>query len=279
MNIKYFETVIRKNDPIKYDLTNKLDQFLNKFPEFTENEIKEHLQVCQEIINNNYNVEKEYELYYKVDNLLDSLENNKFFKFTKEEIINTIMARQRKELDLSVEITFKDGHKEIYPNLVEASEACGISESAIKIRCNKSREGSTNKKDKIGARWVSDTTFRSYQAKKSKNKGAGFETQVVSKLKELGYENVCRAAGESKKLDNNKVDIADPSGELEFALQCKATQNLPNYYTIREACTDPRELILLWKKSAEENSISKGTLAIMPIDLFYELLKLYHSSK
>lgn len=189
------------------------------------------------------------------------------------------MARQKKELDYSIIITYKDGHEETYPNLEVASEACGISESALKIRANKSRQGSTNKKDKIGARWVSDSTFRSYQAKKSKNKGAGFEAQVVSKLKEIGYENVCRAAGESKKLDSNKVDIADPSGELEFAIQCKATQNLPNYYTIREACSDPRDLILLWKKSAEENSISKGTLAIIPVDLFYELLKLYHNSK
>lgn len=93
MNIKYFETIIRKNDPIKYDLTNNLDQFLNKFPEFTEDEIKDHLQVCQEIINNNYNIEKEYELCYRVNDLLESLESNKFFKFSKEEIINTIMTR------------------------------------------------------------------------------------------------------------------------------------------------------------------------------------------
>ncbi len=187
------------------------------------------------------------------------------------------MSKNQRNLDLSIIITYKDGHKETYPDLQKASEACRISEAALKIRANKSRQGSTNKKDHIGAMWVSDTTFRSYQAKKSKNKGSAFETEVVNKLKEIGYPNVCRAAGESKKLDNNKVDIADPSNELEFGIQCKSTQNLPNYYTIREACTDPRDLILLWKKSAEENSISKGTLAILPIDLFYEFLKLYHN--
>ena len=57
--------------------------------------------------------------------------------------------RKQRELDLSVEITHKDGRKEIYPNLEKASEACGVSESALKIRANKSRQGSINKKDKI----------------------------------------------------------------------------------------------------------------------------------
>lgn len=178
-------------------------------------------------------------------------------------------------MDLSVEITYKDGHKEIYSDLTTASEACGISESAIKIRCNKSRQGSVNKKDKIGAKWISDTTFRSYQAKKSKNKGSAFEAEVVNKLKDLGYD-VCRSAGESKKLDNAKVDIA---GDCEFAIQCKNTQNLPNYFTIRENCPDSRPLALLWKKVGEVGSISQGTLALIPIEYFYELLTYYRQSK
>lgn len=174
-------------------------------------------------------------------------------------------------MDLSVEITFKDGKKETYPDLSSAAEATGLSEAAIKIRANKSRAGSANKKDKIHARWISDTTFRSYQAKKSKNKGSAFESEVVHKLQELGYE-ACRSAGENRKLDNNKVDIA---GNAPFAIQCKNTQNLPNYFTIRENCPDERPLALLWKKVGEVNSISDGTLAIIPIEYFYELLKFY----
>lgn len=74
-------------------------------------------------------------------------------------------------MDLSVEVTYPTGNKETYTNLLEASEASGLSEAAIKIRCNKSRQGSANKKDKIHCRWINDTTFRSYQAKKSRNKG------------------------------------------------------------------------------------------------------------
>lgn len=180
------------------------------------------------------------------------------------------MSKKQKVLDLSVEVTFPNGKKEIYVDLEQASLASGISEAAIKIRCNKSRAGSANKKDKIHCRWVNDTTFRSYQSKKSRNKGSAWEAEIVKNLSELGYE-VCRSAGESKKLDNNKVDIA---GNCPFAIQAKHTQNLPNYFTIREASTDPRPLALLWKKVAETNSISDGSLAIIPIEHFYNYLKL-----
>ena len=179
------------------------------------------------------------------------------------------MAKKQRELDLSVTIVYSDGKEETYPGLTEAAEASGLSEAAIKIRCNKSRQGSANKKDKIHCKWVDDTTFRSFQAKKSKSKGGAFESEIVNKLKELGYD-VCRSAGESKKLDNAKVDIA---GDCPFAIQAKNTQNLPNYFTIRDNCPDKRPLALLWKKVGEVNGISPGTLAIIPVEYFYELLK------
>ena len=182
--------------------------------------------------------------------------------------------KKQKELDTSVEITFKNGDVKISSSLKEAAEISGLSEAAIKIRCGKSRQGSANKKDGIHCKWINDSTFRSTQARKSKNKGASFEAEIVEKLKSIGYEDVCRAAGESKKLDNSKVDI---SGSTECAIQAKHTQTLPNYYKIREACPDPRPLVLLWKKSAEENSISKGKLAIVDWDFFFTLLSNYHN--
>ena len=184
------------------------------------------------------------------------------------------MAKKQRELNTSVEVTFKNGDVKIFSSLEEAAKGSGLSEGAIKIRCNKSRQGSCNKKDKINCRWIDDTTFRHYQAKKSKNKGSAFETEIVEKLKSIGYDDVCRAASESKKLDNNKIDI---SGSTECAFQAKHTQTLPNYYKIREACIDERPLVLLWKKSAEENSISKGKLAIVDWDFFFTLLKNYHN--
>ena len=182
--------------------------------------------------------------------------------------------KKQKNLDTSVEITFKDGTIKTTSSLEEASKISGLSESAIKIRCNKSRNGGSNKKDKINCRWVDDTTFRSFQSKKSRNKGSGWESEIVNHLKEIGYEDVCRAAGQSRSLDNNKVDIY---GSTECAIQAKHTQNLPNYFKIREACTDPRPLVIFWKKTADEGSISDGKLAIVDLNFFYELLKVYHN--
>lgn len=169
--------------------------------------------------------------------------------------------------------TYKDGTVKKFKSIEQASKETGISINSIKIRCNKT--GATGK-DKITFEWVDQHTKRSYQAKKSKNKGASFESSVVNKLKEIGYDECCRAAGESKKLDNNKIDIADPSGKLPINIQCKHTQNLPNYFTIKDSCTDKsKPFILAWKKAAEGGTNSLGTVAIVPIDFFYELLKSY----
>ena len=92
----------------------------------------------------------------------------------------------------------------------------------------------------------------------------------------MGYENVCRSAGESKKLDNSKVDIADPSGELEVAIQAKNYANFPNFFNIREECPDPRDFILIWKKAASAEGNSRGTVAVMDVEFFYKLLEIYH---
>ena len=186
--------------------------------------------------------------------------------------------KSQKQLNTSVQVTYKDGRVEIYPTLQDASEKSGLSESAIKIRCNKSRQGGSNKKDKITCMWVDDTTFRSYQAKKSKNKGGAWESEVVEILNSLGYET-CRSAGESKRLDDAKVDIADLKGDLDVAIQCKYTQNLPNYFKLRESCPDKRPFCLLWKKVADVGSISEGSVAVIPSDFFFELLKNYKNRK
>ena len=99
----------------------------------------------------------------------------------------------------------------------------------------------------------------------------------MEKLKSIGYSNVCRSAGESKRLDNNKVDIADPSGELEVAIQAKHCMNFPNYFTIKSECPDPRDFVLIWKKAAQAGENSKGTVAIIDAEFFYKLLKNYHN--
>lgn len=155
-----------------------------------------------------------------------------------------------------------------YPSLEEAAMVTGLSAAAIKLRAN---NGSTGK-DGYAFQWVSDITARHFRAKKSKTKGRNLEYEIVDKLKGVGYANVCRSAGESRRLDNDKVDIADPSGELPVAIQAKHYANFPNYFEIRSQCPDPRPFVMIWKKSAREGRQSEGTVAIMDADYFYKLI-------
>ena len=133
------------------------------------------------------------------------------------------------ELNTSCRATFKDGTTQEFNSIEEASEKTGLSIASIKIRCNK--PGASGK-DKTTFEWLDTFTKRHYQAKKSKNKGSAFETEVINRLKEIGYTGCVRAAGESKKADNNKIDIVDTDRKLPVNIQCKNTQNLPNYFTI-----------------------------------------------
>ena len=173
-------------------------------------------------------------------------------------------------MNTSCKATFKDGTIKEFASIEEASESTGISIASIKIRCNKPGSGG---KDKTLFEWLDPFTKKHYQAKKSNNKGSAFETEVINHLKAIGYTGCVRAAGESKKADNNKIDIVDTERKLPVNIQCKNTQNLPNYFTIRDACTDKsKPFCLAWKKAAEGGSNSPGTVMIIPIDLFYEFL-------
>lgn len=185
------------------------------------------------------------------------------------------MSKKISDLNTSVEATFKNGETQCFDSIEEASRITGISAQSIKIRANKGE--SCKGKDGTSFRWLDGHTARHYRAKKSKSKGRDLEYEIVEKLKEIGYANVCRSAGESKTLDNNKVDIADPSGELEVAIQAKHYSNFPNYFTIKEECPDPREFVLIWKKSAQAGESSRGTVAVMDVNFFYKLLKSYHN--
>lgn len=174
------------------------------------------------------------------------------------------------ELNTSCRATFKDGTTQEFNSIEEASEKTGLSIASIKIRCNK--PGASGR-DKTTFEWLDTFTKRHYQAKKSKNKGSAFETEVINHLKEIGYTGCVRAAGESKKADNNKIDIVDTDRKLPVNIQCKNTQNLPNYFTIRDACSDKsKPFVMAWKKAAEGGSVSPGTVFIIPDTLFYELL-------
>ena len=72
-------------------------------------------------------------------------------------------------------------------------------------------------------------------------------------------------------LDNAKIDICDDT--LPCYIQAKYTQNLPNYFTIESNCDrKDKPFCLAWKKAGKDGEQSPGTLMIIPIDYFYQLI-------
>ena len=177
----------------------------------------------------------------------------------------------KKQLNTAVRITYKNGEIKEYNSLQEASEQSGLSESAIKIRCNKSRQGGSNKKDQITCMWIDDTTFRSYQAKKSKNKGNNYELKVIKELTELGFEGLKSSRSENRNLDNKKIDIVDTENVMDCYIQCKATANTPNISKInQEVGLTDKPLAIFWNK--QNNSTILEEFVIIPKDYFYKLI-------
>ncbi len=179
---------------------------------------------------------------------------------------------KKQELNTSCRATFKDGSTKDFSSIEEAAQETGLTVAAIKIRCNKQGCGG---KDKTTFEWLDEHTKRSYQAKKSRSKGASWEREVINKLKEIGFTGCVTSRGESKKVDNNKIDIIDTEGKLPINIQCKQYQNTPSYFTIRDACTDKsKPFAVFWKKSPEGGENSKGSIVMIDTDYFLQLLAL-----
>ena len=179
--------------------------------------------------------------------------------------------RKQVELNTAVKVTFKDGTSRDFPSIEEASQETGLSESAIKVRCNKSRQGGSNKKDKITCMWIDDHTFRHYNAKKSKRKGSNYELKVIKELTELGYDGLVSSRSESKAVDNKKVDIVDTENCMDCYIQCKATANTPSIININRECgLKDRPLAIFW--NYQNNSTIPEEFVIIPKEYFYKLI-------
>ena len=111
----------------------------------------------------------------------------------------------------------------------------------------------------------------------SRNKGHTYERKIVNELNKLGF-NVGTSRNNSKKLDDNKVDIFDYDGTLPCYIQTKSTQSIPQYFKIRsESTVDPNRFVIIWSKQEqrEKNIISVGEAVILDKKFFYELIKHY----
>lgn len=179
----------------------------------------------------------------------------------------------KKQVNTSVIATFKDSTTQIFNTIEEASLVTQLEINSIKSRANKPGSGSKSK-DGITFIWADPAVRRSKTASKSKRKGNNFELEIVHKLREIGYEGCVSSRSQDKLADANKIDVVDLNDELPINIQSKYTQNLPNYFDIRDACTDKsKPFCLIWKKASKDGSDSRGTVAIIPVEYFYSLLK------
>lgn len=177
---------------------------------------------------------------------------------------------KKSQLNTAVKITFKGGQEAIYNTIEEASELTNLSVQTIKMRANKGNIG----KDGTKCEWIDPSTKKHYQAKRSKQKGSKLELDIIHKLNEIGY-NTVSSRSNSKNLDNAKVDVDDLDGSLPIYIQCKATQSTPSYFKIREECPlKDKPFTVIWKRQDKDGGNSPGTVAIIPIEVLWDYLKL-----
>ncbi len=177
---------------------------------------------------------------------------------------------KQKNLNTAVKITDKGGNEYIYDSIEKAAELTNLSVQALKIRANKN----SIPKDGIRVEWLDISTKRHFMAKANKRKGSSLELDIVHKLNDIGY-NTCSSRSNSKMLDNAKVDICDLDGNLDCYIQAKCTQNLPSYFKIKEECPlKDKSFHLIWKKQEKDGGNSLGTVAIIPIEDYWEYLTL-----
>ena len=178
----------------------------------------------------------------------------------------------KKQTNTSVEVTYKNGTKEVFETIELASEKTGLEVSSIKSRANKPGSGSKSK-DGMTFIWADPAVRRSKTAAKSKKKGNSFELEIVHKLREIGYLGCMSARSVNKVADANKIDIVDTNDELPINLQAKYTQNMPNFFDIKDACGDKTKPFgIIWKKAGKNGEQSRGTVAVIDVDYFYKLL-------
>lgn len=118
--------------------------------------------------------------------------------------------------------------------------------------------------------------------KRNRNRGHKYELKLVKELQEItGNGHICTSRSESKSLDNDKIDIADPDNVLDFYVQAKATKATPPIKKIFNTVgrTD-KPLSIFWnvQESREHKQISVAEYVIIPKEFFYNLIKLKYET-
>ena len=123
-----------------------------------------------------------------------------------------------------------------------------------------------------------EKSVKKRSGKYSKTKGSNYERKIAKELQELGFTGVVTSRAESKKMDDQKVDLIDTEGMLPISIQLKCTQVTPSYFKIQEECPiKDKPFCIIWNKQEkrEINCVSAGEVAMIPKEFLYELLKIY----
>lgn len=128
---------------------------------------------------------------------------------------------------------------------------------------------------------ISEQKIKKRSPKYSKTKGNTWELKIAKELRNIGFPGVVTSRSESKRTDDDKVDLIDIEGKMFFYPQIKATQNTPSYFKIREESSkENKYFVLFWAKQEkrEVNIITTGEAVILDKEFFYELIKKYIES-
>ncbi|MDO4465532.1 MAG: hypothetical protein Q4C49_00780 [Bacillota bacterium] len=138
---------------------------------------------------------------------------------------------------------------------------------------SKKQKNTSSKQKTISATKIKQRSI----GKRNRERGHAYERKIVNELKEItGDEDLCTSRSESKKLDDMKIDIADPNNTLSFYCQIKSTQQTPQIKKLNdEVGKKDKPLVIFWnaQEVRDKKQISVGEYVILPKDFFYTLLK------
>lgn len=99
---------------------------------------------------------------------------------------------------------------------------------------------SGEKKTKSVVSKTASTKKKASLGKRNRQRGNEYERRIANEMNDLGFEMVT-SRSESKRTDDNKVDLIDLSNRCPVQIQIKRTTSTPQYFKIREETTVPNE--------------------------------------
>jgi len=147
------------------------------------------------------------------------------------------------------------GESLIFSSLNEASNKINLAPETIKNRA----DGIIKQKDNILLEWEDSSKYTVETKKESKE---DLLEEVSENLIKLNY-GILNSSDKKIELKN-----------FPYNILLKNTLNAPTYFNINNKKPNPD--IIIWKKTGDSQHSSPGTIAMIDINLFYELLKHYN---